>query len=281
MRPTRSCRRTRHGMFWPWALLANENGHSGADGYELADGLVPTLETAGNVDVVPPNRTLEAMTLIGLDRITSCQEAMKLPGALDVSWMMRAPSDDTGAASALRGESAAQCTCRTPGIATASAWTCMSSFAPAWPVGGFFTPNSIGSGSGPAWPWDIRLRVCVCVSQATGLAIFAARNAKCLIFQADQIPNDRTRLSIAPSRLTMRKARNWFCLRTVNDICLPSRLVTSGKCLPRSLNSSKIPTTTLTGSMRRSSATRWEGRWVNRCSKYLLVDSLSTSRDLT
>lgn len=107
MRPTRSCRRTRHGMFWPWALLANENGHSGADGYELADGLVPTLETAGNVDVVPPNRTLEAMTLIGLDRITSRQEAMKLPGALDVSWMMRAPSDDTGAASALRGESAA------------------------------------------------------------------------------------------------------------------------------------------------------------------------------
>lgn len=77
-------------MFWPWALPANENGHSGADGYELADGLVPTLETAGNVDVVPPNRTLEAVTLIGLDRITSRQEAMKLPGALDVRWVMRA-----------------------------------------------------------------------------------------------------------------------------------------------------------------------------------------------
>jgi len=63
---------------WAVAPLRNESGSLHADGVKLADQLAYQLENAANLDVLPVNRTLHAMALLGLTELTTKQDAMKL-----------------------------------------------------------------------------------------------------------------------------------------------------------------------------------------------------------
>lgn len=65
-------------MVWAAAPLSNESGSQHADGLRLADQLASQLEQAANIDVLPVNRTIEAMHSLQIEQVTTPQEAAAL-----------------------------------------------------------------------------------------------------------------------------------------------------------------------------------------------------------
>mgnify|MGYP005842722195 CR=1 FL=1 len=68
---------------WAIAPLRNESGSLAADGVLMADHLARQLENAGNLDVMPVNRTLAAMQAAGLSAIESPQQAAQIRSLLN------------------------------------------------------------------------------------------------------------------------------------------------------------------------------------------------------
>lgn len=68
---------------WAIAPLRNESGNLGADGVAMADHLARQLETAGNLDVLPVNRTLAAMQAAGFSAIDSPEQAAQIRSLLN------------------------------------------------------------------------------------------------------------------------------------------------------------------------------------------------------
>ncbi len=68
---------------WAIAPLRNESGSRQADGVVMADHLARQLENAGNLDVLPVNRTLAAMQAAGLGHIASPEDAAQIRGLLN------------------------------------------------------------------------------------------------------------------------------------------------------------------------------------------------------
>jgi len=67
---------------WAVAPLRNQSGTLAADGVALADHLARQLEGAANIDVLPVNRTIQAMAAMELGEITSPAQALGLLGHL-------------------------------------------------------------------------------------------------------------------------------------------------------------------------------------------------------
>ncbi len=67
---------------WAIAPFNNDSGSLQADGLVLADHVQRQLANAQNLDVLPVNRTLEAMQALGMPQVTSPAQAMQLLAAL-------------------------------------------------------------------------------------------------------------------------------------------------------------------------------------------------------
>lgn len=67
---------------WAIAPLRNESGSLHADGLALADQIARQLENASNLDVMPVNRTLHAMAALGIEQLTTAEQAAQLREAL-------------------------------------------------------------------------------------------------------------------------------------------------------------------------------------------------------
>ncbi|MBI1336882.1 MAG: hypothetical protein GC164_07960 [Phycisphaera sp.] len=63
---------------WAVAPLRNESGTQYADSFRTADHLARQLEEVANIDVLPVNRTLEAMTALKMNAIATKADAMRL-----------------------------------------------------------------------------------------------------------------------------------------------------------------------------------------------------------
>jgi hypothetical protein len=68
---------------WAIAPLRNESGSLHADGIVVADHLARQLENAGNLDVLPVNRTLAAMQAAGFATIESPEQAAQIRSILN------------------------------------------------------------------------------------------------------------------------------------------------------------------------------------------------------
>ncbi len=67
-----------HRQVWAVAPLRNESGSQYADGAALADAIARHLEGASNLDVLPVNRTLQAMDALKMGPPSNPAEAMRL-----------------------------------------------------------------------------------------------------------------------------------------------------------------------------------------------------------
>lgn len=73
---------------WAVAPLVNESGSLQADGLLMADQLQRQLENASNLDVLPVNRTIQAMESLGLRTIRTPTEAAALMRLLGVDGLL-------------------------------------------------------------------------------------------------------------------------------------------------------------------------------------------------
>lgn len=69
---------------WAVAPLNNESGTSAADVMQISDALVAKVQEVRGVACIPMNRTLLAMRRLGMSRVTTPSDAVKLAEALGV-----------------------------------------------------------------------------------------------------------------------------------------------------------------------------------------------------
>lgn len=73
---------------WAVAPLRNESGSAYADGARLADHLARQLEHAGDLDVMPVNRVLAAMTALKMPEVASPAQAVQLQRTLGAAGLV-------------------------------------------------------------------------------------------------------------------------------------------------------------------------------------------------
>ena len=73
---------------WAIAPPRNESGTTAVSVDQVADALVAAVQEARGLSCVPYNRTLEAMAVLGMDRITSAAEATALARAMNVDGIL-------------------------------------------------------------------------------------------------------------------------------------------------------------------------------------------------
>lgn len=73
---------------WAVAPLRNESGNSRANGWSLADHMATHLENATNLDVLPVNRTIEAMAALEITEVSSPAQARQLLATLGVDGLV-------------------------------------------------------------------------------------------------------------------------------------------------------------------------------------------------